>query len=56
VRILGSYQPGETMKLEIMRDKRRRTLTVEVPDDRQSRLPGGSHPALVNVRRHVIHR
>lgn len=38
VRILGSYQSGETLKIEIMRDKRRQTLDVEMPDDRSSRL------------------
>ena len=39
MRILGSYQPGEKLVLEIMRDKRRETLEVEVPDDRSSRVP-----------------
>ncbi|MGB5579463.1 MAG: PDZ domain-containing protein [Woeseia sp.] len=38
MRILASYQPGETIKLEIMRDKRRKTLDVALPDDRQSRV------------------
>ena len=37
LRILGSYQAGESVKLEIMRDKRKRTLEIEVPDSRQSR-------------------
>ncbi len=36
IRILGSYQPGEKIELSIMRDKRRRTLNVEMPDDRTS--------------------
>lgn len=42
LRILGSYQPGETLELEVMRDKRSRTLEIEIPDDRQSRflVPG----------------
>ena len=39
VRILGSYQPGEKLEIEIMRDKRRRTLEIEMPDNRQSRSP-----------------
>ena len=36
IRILSSYQPGEKLELSIMRDKRNRTLEVEVPDDRTS--------------------
>jgi type II secretory pathway component PulC len=36
MRILGSYQSGETVSIEIMRDKRRQTISIEVPDDRQS--------------------
>lgn len=31
LRILRSYGPGETMKIEIMRQRRRQTLTVTVP-------------------------
>ncbi len=38
MRILGSYQPGEELKLNIMRDKRKKTLTIEMPDDRRSYL------------------
>ncbi len=38
IRILGSYQPGEKVKLAIMRDKRRQTLDVEMPDNRMSRM------------------
>jgi len=36
MRILSSYQPGETLELKIMRDKRRQTLNIEMPDDRTS--------------------
>ena len=36
LRILGSYQAGEAMKIEVMRDKRKRTLDVEMPDNRRS--------------------
>ncbi|MEQ8204698.1 MAG: PDZ domain-containing protein [Woeseia sp.] len=36
VRILDSYQPGESLNIEIMRDKRKQTLTVDIPDNRQS--------------------
>lgn len=49
MRILGSYQPGEKLKLEIMRDKRSRTLDIEIPDDRHGQLfmPGHApRPAL----------
>jgi S1-C subfamily serine protease len=38
LRILGSYQAGESLQLEIMRDKKRRTLDVEIPDDLSSGL------------------
>ena len=36
MRILGSYESGEELKIEIMRDKRKRSITLEVPDNRQS--------------------
>jgi PDZ domain len=36
MRILGSYQPGETLALQIMRDKKSQTLRVSVPDARTS--------------------
>jgi S1-C subfamily serine protease len=36
MRILGSYQSGETLEIEIMRDKKRLTVSVEMPDNRQS--------------------
>ena len=32
VRILGSYQGGESLKLRIMRDKREHTLDIDMPD------------------------
>ncbi len=38
MRILGSYQPGEKLVLNIMRDKRRQTIEIEIPDDRTSLL------------------
>ena len=38
LRILGSYQPGESLELDIMRDKRKRTLEIEVPDGRTGAL------------------
>lgn len=42
MRILGSYESGEELKIEIMRDKRKRSITLEIPDNRQS----SSRPAL----------
>lgn len=38
MRILGSYQDGETLEIEIMRDRKRQTLEVEMPDNRQSEV------------------
>ncbi len=51
IRILGSYQPGEELELRIMRDKKRVTLKIEVPDDRSSMVfpqpPAAVPPASV---------
>lgn len=51
MRILGSYQPGEELKLKIMRDKRRQTLSIEMPDNRSSFVvpsaPAPVRPAVV---------
>ena len=38
MRILASYAPGETLEIEIMRDRKRQTLSIEMPDRRQGRL------------------
>lgn len=38
MRILGSYQSGESLEIEIMRDRKRQTLAVEMPDNRQSEV------------------
>jgi C-terminal processing protease CtpA/Prc len=38
MRILGSYESGETVKIEIMRDKRKKTISIEMPDARQSHV------------------
>ena len=40
MRILGSYQSGEELELQIMRDKRRQTLKIEMPDNRSSWMQG----------------
>ena len=39
MRILASYQAGEVVKIEVMRDQRKRTVEIELPDNRQSALP-----------------
>ncbi len=44
MRILGSYQSGETVKIEIMRDKRKQTISIEIPDSRQSFVPNAVPP------------
>lgn len=46
LRILSSYQPGETLTLEIMRDKRKQTLSIEVPDNRSSMASPAPRPAV----------
>ena len=38
LRILGSYAPGEKLKLGIMRDQRKRTIDVEIPADHHGSL------------------
>ncbi len=53
MRILGSYQSGEKFDIEIMRDKKRQTISVDMPDNRQSEagglvLPRAAKPALVS--------
>jgi S1-C subfamily serine protease len=52
MRILGSYQSGETLEIEIMRDKKRQTVSVEMPDNRQSYVGefGFSGPVEVGER------
>ncbi|MEX0975943.1 MAG: PDZ domain-containing protein [Woeseia sp.] len=39
MRILGSYQGGETLQVEIMRNRKKETISIEVPDHRQSFVP-----------------
>ena len=36
VRILSSYESGETVNLMILRDKREKTITIEIPDNQRS--------------------
>lgn len=53
VRILASYQPGETLAIEILRDQRQRTLEVEMPDNRQSQLALPDAHTVIDLRREV---
>ncbi|MBT8079789.1 MAG: PDZ domain-containing protein [Gammaproteobacteria bacterium] len=55
MRILGSYESGEKLEIDIMRDQRQQTLEIEIPDNRRSALD----PPRVRqqeVRRHVMRR
>ena len=45
IRILGSYQSGEKLKIRIMRDKRKRTLEVEMPENRRGSIEFAVPPA-----------
>jgi len=44
MRILGSYQAGEELKIEIMRDKKKRTIDIVVPDSQRSLVRPGAAP------------
>jgi len=48
LRILSSYESGEKLKLGIMRDKKKRTLDIEVPADHRGSL--WAPPAVAPVR------
>jgi C-terminal processing protease CtpA/Prc len=49
MRILSSYESGESLKLGIMRDKKKRTIEVEIPADQRGSLfaPPAAKPARV---------
>ncbi|MDH3716257.1 MAG: PDZ domain-containing protein, partial [Gammaproteobacteria bacterium] len=52
MRILGSYQAGETLKLGIVRDKKKRTLDVEIPAKQSGMLfevPAEVSPATILI-------
>jgi hypothetical protein len=59
LRILGSYQAGEQLELNIMRDKRRQTLSIEMPEDRTSFVvpepPAARAPVRVVVPAQPVH-
>lgn len=46
MRILGSYQGGESVTIDIMRDKRKQSITIDVPDNRQSRAVPQAAPGV----------
>lgn len=46
MRILSSYQGGEKLKLGIMRDKKKRTLNIEIPADQRGALFDGHVPLM----------
>lgn len=55
MRILGSYESGEELKIEIMRDKRKRTISLKIPDNRRSAnwpVPGSDAP--IEIHKKVI--
>jgi hypothetical protein len=54
MRILGSYQSGETVKFEIMRDKRKQTISVEVPENLRGSLSEPIPPAAVFAPQPVL--
>jgi S1-C subfamily serine protease len=54
MRILGSYQAGETLKVEIMRDQQKRTIEIDMPDNLQSRAEAPLPPAPPVVQERVI--
>ena len=59
LRILNSYQAGESVEIEVYRDKKRRKLEITMPDDRTSmflrapveimpaRIPAAPRPAVI---------
>jgi len=62
LRILTSYQAGESLEIEIIRDKKRRKLEISMPDDRSSmhwvtperakpaRVPAAPRPGLLTEK------
>ena len=52
MRILSSYQAGETLKLGIVRDKKKRTLDIEIPANQSGmlfELPAEVRPAAIVI-------
>lgn len=53
LRILGSYQAGESLKIEIMRNKKRQTLDIQIPSDLGSSLSSVGAQGFANMRAHA---
>lgn len=49
LRILGSYQAGEELKIEVMRDKKKRTIEINMPENRSSALGPAVAPGVAPV-------
>jgi C-terminal processing protease CtpA/Prc len=47
LRILSSYEAGEALQIEVMRDKRKRKIDIEMPDNRRSWTVPPAPPAPV---------
>ncbi|MGI9203887.1 MAG: PDZ domain-containing protein [Woeseiaceae bacterium] len=54
MRILGSYESGEELNIEIMRDQRKRSITLEIPDNRQSTSRPAMPPVAPVAPRHKV--
>lgn len=50
MRILGSYESGEKVKIEVMRNKRKQSVSIDVPDNVRSLTSPSVAPALRGVR------
>lgn len=56
MRILGSYESGETVRIEVMRDKRKQTISIDVPDNVQSWASPTAAPAPAPPAVHIVPR
>lgn len=60
MRILSSYQGGEKLDIVIMRDKKRLTINVEMPDNRRGQLRDFSMPdvdaRVIKIPVHIEHK
>jgi len=54
MRILGSYQAGEELKIEIMRDKKKRSIDIVVPDSQHSLVRPNAAPLVPDPVNRVV--
>lgn len=55
MRILGSYESGEELKIEIMRDKRKQTISLKIPDNRRgANVPDFTTHPPVEIHKKVV--